>query len=58
MDSQINLNPLEEFRILDYGQRTKTHDRTQFTSKREINAGKFAKDMACHNERIAMREKN
>lgn len=56
-DSQINLNPLEEFRILDYGQRTKTHDRAQFTSKNEANAGKFAIDMAWHNGRIAMGEK-
>ena len=56
-DSQINLNPLEEFRILDYGQRTKTHDRAQFTSKHEVNAGKFAIDMAWHNGRIAMGEK-
>tara|TARA_B100000941_G_scaffold125924_1_gene89040 strand:- start:202 stop:360 length:159 start_codon:yes stop_codon:yes gene_type:complete len=49
---------LEEFRILDYGQRTKTLDRAQFTSKHEVNAGKFAIDMAWHDGRIAMGEKN
>ena len=56
-DSQINLNPLEELRILDYGQRTKTHDRAQFTSEHQGDAGKFAVDMAWHNGRKAMGEK-
>ena len=56
-DSQINLNPIEELRILDYGQRTKTHDRAQFTSEHQGDAGKFAIDMTWHNGRIAMGEK-
>ena len=56
-DSQINLNPIEELRILDYGQRTKTHDRAQFTSEYQGDAGKFAVDMAWHNGRTAMGEK-
>lgn len=56
-DSQINLNPIEELRILDYGQRTKTHDRAQFTSDHQGDTGKFAVDMAWHNGRTAMGEK-
>tara|TARA_S200000501_G_scaffold354298_1_gene374852 strand:- start:199 stop:357 length:159 start_codon:yes stop_codon:yes gene_type:complete len=49
---------LKEFRILDYGQCTKTHDQAQFISENEGNVRKFAIDMAWHNGRIAMREKN
>ncbi|NQW26618.1 MAG: formimidoylglutamate deiminase [Flammeovirgaceae bacterium] len=45
-DSQIGLNPLEEFKILDYVQRVSTHYRAQFTSEVEGDSGYYALDMA------------
>ncbi len=53
-DSHIGLNPLEELRLLDYGQRLITHKRNQFISKTEGNTGRFAFDMSLMVGRKAM----
>lgn len=53
-DSHIGLNPLEELRILDYGQRLITHKRNQYTSSEEGNTGYFAFDMSLKTGRKAM----
>ena len=53
-DSHIGLNPLEELRVLDYGQRLITHKRNQFTSNDEGNTGHFAYDMSLKAGRKAM----
>ncbi|TAE72864.1 MAG: formimidoylglutamate deiminase [Bacteroidetes bacterium] len=41
-DSHIGLNPAEEMRWLDYGQRLRTHNRQSFTSETERESGRFA----------------
>ncbi|MFK8038864.1 MAG: formimidoylglutamate deiminase [Crocinitomicaceae bacterium] len=41
-DSHIGLNPFEELRILDYGQRLTSHTRNTFNSKSEGNSGEYA----------------
>lgn len=41
-DSHIGLNPMEELRILDYGQRTSTHQRNIFTDNAEGDSGNSA----------------
>ncbi|MFK8044800.1 MAG: formimidoylglutamate deiminase [Crocinitomicaceae bacterium] len=41
-DSHIGLNPFEELRILDYGQRLTSHQRNTFTSNSEGNSGYYA----------------
>lgn len=41
-DSHVGLNPLEELRILDYGQRLISHKRNTFYSKNEGNSGVYA----------------
>lgn len=41
-DSHIGLNPFEELRLLDYGQRLTTHHRNSFTDKQEGNSGYYA----------------
>lgn len=53
-DSHIGLNPLEELRILDYGQRLTTHRRNQFISKTNGDTGLFGVDMALKSGRKAM----
>jgi len=53
-DSHIGLNPLEELRILDYGQRLTTHRRNQFISNSNGNTGLFGVDMALKAGRKAM----
>lgn len=53
-DSHIGLNPLEELRILDYGQRLTTHKRNTFYSSSEGDSGKFAIDMITKSGRKAM----
>ncbi|MBL4861849.1 MAG: formimidoylglutamate deiminase [Crocinitomicaceae bacterium] len=53
-DSHVGLNPLEELRILDYGQRLITHKRNTFTSEKEGNSGKYAVNMATITGRKAM----
>ncbi|UKN02642.1 formimidoylglutamate deiminase [Paracrocinitomix mangrovi] len=41
-DSHIGLNPFEELRILDYGQRLTSHKRNTYYTQEEGDAGKFA----------------
>ena len=53
-DSHIGINPLEELRLLDYGQRLISHKRNIFTSKDEGNSGDFALKMATISGRKAM----
>ena len=53
-DSHIGLNPLEELRILDYGQRLTTHRRNQFISETNGDTGLFGVDMAIKSGRKAM----
>jgi len=57
-DSHIGLNPLEELRMLDYGQRLTTHKRNQFISSENGNSGRFAFDMALKSGRRAMGKPN
>ncbi len=44
-DSHIGINPLEELRLLDYGQRLTGHKRNIYTSKTEGNSADFALKM-------------
>lgn len=53
-DSHIGLNPMEELRILDYGQRLISHKRNTFYKKTEGNSGKMAIDSITKNGRMAM----
>lgn len=53
-DSHIGLNPLEELRLLDYGQRLISHKRNIFNSSTEGNSGSFAINMATIAGRKAM----
>lgn len=53
-DSHIGINPLEELRILDYGQRLITHKRNTFVSPTEGDSGRYAIDMALQSGRRAM----
>ncbi len=53
-DSHIGLNPFEELRILDYGQRLVSHKRNTFYSKNQGDSGLFAFDMALKSGRKAM----
>ncbi len=53
-DSHIGINPLEELRILDYGQRLTSHRRNIFNSKLEGNSGNFAFKMNLEAGRRAM----
>lgn len=53
-DSHVGLNPLEELRILDYGQRLITHKRNTFTTESTGNSGEFAIEMATRAGRKAM----
>lgn len=41
-DSHIGLNPFEELRLLDYGQRLRSHRRDTFTSKTQSDSGMHA----------------
>lgn len=41
-DSHIGINPLEELRLLDYGQRLTSHKRNIFTDKNEGNSANYA----------------
>lgn len=41
-DSHVSLNPLEELRLLDYGQRLTTHKRNIFTDEKTSDSGLFA----------------
>ena len=53
-DSHIGLNPLEELRILDYGQRLTTHTRNTFTSDLQGDSGMYAIEMVTFSGRKAM----
>ena len=53
-DSHVSLNPLEELRMLDYGQRLISHQRNIFTSKKEGDSGKYGIDQALISGRRAM----
>ncbi len=53
-DSHIGINPLEELRLLDYGQRLISHKRNIFNSATEGNSGNYAIEMATLAGRKAM----
>ncbi|MDP5099497.1 MAG: formimidoylglutamate deiminase [Crocinitomicaceae bacterium] len=55
-DSHIGINPLEELRVLDYGQRLISHQRNTFTSKIQGDTGHFAIEMATFAGRKAMND--
>ena len=53
-DSHVGLNPFEELRILDYGQRLISHKRNTFYSNQQGDSGMYAYDMALKAGRKAM----
>lgn len=53
-DSHIGLNPLEELRILDYGQRLISHKRNTYSSHQQEDSGLYALEMATISGRKAM----
>lgn len=53
-DSHIGLNPFEELRVLDYGQRLISHKRNTFYSMTEGDSGKYGIAMALSAGRKAM----
>ena len=53
-DSHIGINPLEELRVLDYGQRLISYKRNTFTSSNQGDSGLFAFEMATIAGRKAM----
>jgi len=53
-DSHVGLNPLEELRWLDYGQRVTTHKRNSFYSLQQTDSGRYALQMATFAGRKAM----
>ncbi|MEM6772044.1 MAG: formimidoylglutamate deiminase, partial [Bacteroidota bacterium] len=53
-DSHIGINPFEELRMLDYGQRLITHQRNSFLSPNERDSGSYALKMATISGRQAM----
>ncbi len=53
-DSHVGINPLEELRILDYGQRLVSHKRNTFYSDEQGNSGLYALEMATVTGRKAM----
>lgn len=53
-DSHVGLNPLEELRILDYGQRLISHKRTTFVTESQGNSAFNAIKMAWQSGRKAM----
>jgi len=57
-DSHIGLNPLEELRILDYGQRLTSHKRNTFYRPEQGDSGLFGIDMALKTGRKAMNNFN
>ncbi|MEM9686991.1 MAG: formimidoylglutamate deiminase [Bacteroidota bacterium] len=57
-DSHIGLNPLEELRLLDYGQRLTTHKRNSYYLPGQGDSGFFALDMALKSGRKAMNDFN
>lgn len=57
-DSHVSLNPLEELRILDYGQRLTTHKRNSFYLPKETDSGLFGVNMSLKAGRKAMNNFN
>ncbi|WP_024769112.1 formimidoylglutamate deiminase [Aquimarina macrocephali] len=57
-DSHIGLNPLEELRILDYGQRLISHKRNTYSSNQQGDSGMYALEMATETGRKAMNNFN
>ena len=57
-DSHIGIHPLEELRLLDYGQRLISHQRNTMTSPVNGNSGEFAIAMATISGRKAMNNFN
>ncbi|MBX2828213.1 MAG: formimidoylglutamate deiminase [Flavobacteriaceae bacterium] len=53
-DSHVGLNPLEELRILDYGQRLISHKRNTYFSPQQGDGGTYALEMATLSGRKAM----
>lgn len=53
-DSHVGLNPFEELRILDYGQRLISHKRNTFYNQSQGDSGLFAYEMALKSGRKAM----
>ncbi len=53
-DSHIGLSPLEELRILDYGQRLSSHRRDQLINSENGDSGHFGFDMSLKAGRAAM----
>lgn len=53
-DSHIGLNPFEELRLLDYGQRLTSHSRNTFGNNTSGDNGALAIDAALRNGRRAM----
>ncbi len=53
-DSHIGLNPLEELRILDYGQRLVSHQRATYVSSQQNDSGLYAITMASGSGKKAM----
>jgi formimidoylglutamate deiminase len=57
-DSHIGLNPLEELRILDYGQRLTSHQRNTFIDSNEQDSGSYAIRKTLSSGREAMGNSN
>ncbi len=57
-DSHVSLNPFEELRLLDYGQRLITHKRNTFTDQTTGNSGSYAIRQATIAGRKAMNNFN
>ncbi len=53
-DSHVGINPLEELRLLDYGQRLISHKRNIYTSSTQGDSGMYAIEMATRVGRKAM----
>lgn len=57
-DSHVSLNPFEELRLLDYGQRLISHQRNTFSDENNGNSGKYAIEKATLAGRKAMNNFN
>ncbi|ELR71049.1 Formiminoglutamic iminohydrolase [Fulvivirga imtechensis AK7] len=57
-DSHVGLNPLEELRILDYGQRLTSHQRNTFVASGEPDSGAYGYKQALLAGRKAMGNEN
>lgn len=57
-DSHISLSPLEELRMLDYGQRAKTNKRSTFINEQQKDSGANAYRQSLINGRAAMGNTN